>query len=151
MGVALSDYNPLFRFSLTLCVRLESVEAIKNQSLETPERYRDGTVSSLTQLEFLGLPAQPGAETKSEAKSEAQLADALGSVATMVGERVVPFFDEYRDLAALNRGLNPPGADLRELTWPPNRRAVFDGSNPPYRLMTGVITAHLAGDQAWTH
>src|SRR5436190_18399855 len=86
IGVALSDYNPLFRFSLTLCVRLEAVEAINNQSLDIAERYRDLTVSSLTQLEFLGLPAQPGAGVQWEAQSEAQLADVLGSVATLVGE-----------------------------------------------------------------
>ena len=148
LGVALWDYNPLFAFSLTMTVRLDAVQAIVNQFSGSPPPYHGITTTSLTQLEFFGLPADRG-RVEFRASSEPELASALPGVAALVRERVVPFFDEYRDIAALNRGLNPDGAELvTRLPWPPDRRA-FDASNQPYRAMAGAAVARLAGDPRW--
>ncbi|WP_020474756.1 hypothetical protein [Zavarzinella formosa] len=148
LGVALWNHNPLFAFSLTMTVRLDAVQAITNQHSGSPPQYHGITTTSLTQLEFLRLPAERG-KVEFRASSESELAAVLPGVATLVRERVVPFFDEYRDVAALNRGLNPDGAErVMQPTWPPDRRA-FDASNQPYRAMTGVAVARLAGDPRW--
>jgi hypothetical protein len=148
LGVALRNYDPLFVFSLTMTVRLDAVQAITNRYSGSPPRYHGITTTSLTQLEFLGLPAERG-KVEWRASSESELASVLPGVVTLVRERVVPFFDEYRDVAALNRGLNPDGAEqVTQLPWPSDRRA-FDASNQPYRAMAGVTVARLAGDQRW--
>jgi hypothetical protein len=81
-----------------------------------------------------------------EVSSEADLAATMPSILTMVRERVLPFFDEYRDIAAVNRGLNPEGAErVFRIVGFPDRRA-FDATNRPYRAMTGVVVAYLAND-----
>jgi hypothetical protein len=70
----------------------------------------------------------------------------MPGVLTMVRERVLPFFEEYRDIAAVNRGLNPEGAErVFRIVGFPDRRA-FDATNQPYRAMTGVAAAYLAND-----
>src|SRR5262245_34505623 len=60
LGVALWNYHPLFAFSLTMTVRLDAVQAIVNQFSGSPPRFHSITTTSLTQLEFLGIPAERG-------------------------------------------------------------------------------------------
>jgi len=146
LAISLVDYKPVFRFSLVCCTRLDAVEEITNRFSESPEKYHGETLTSMTQLEFFGLPAKPGAGVQYELKSEADASAVLPGVAALVRDRLLPFFEEYRDVAALNRGLNPAGAErLAEPRWPRDRRE-FDASNQPYRAMAGVAVAHLAGD-----
>lgn len=148
LGVALWNSNPLFEFSLNMTVRLDAVQVITNQYSGSPPQFHAITTTSITQLEFLGLPAVEG-NVEWRASSVPELAALLPSVVTVVRERVIPFFDEYRDVAALNRGLNPEGAErVIQLPWPPDRRT-FDASNQPYRAMAGVAVARLAGDHRW--
>jgi len=79
-------------------------------------------------------------------ESAAELAATTPGVLTMIRERVLPFFEEYRDVAAVNRGLNPEGAErLFRIVGFPDRRE-FDATNQPYRAMTGVAVAFLADD-----
>jgi hypothetical protein len=145
LGIALWDFNPLFKFSLCLNVRLDVVEEIVNRFSGSSPEYHGITMTSLTQLEFLGLPAVDG-RVEYRAASESELAAVLPGFSAMVRERVVPFFEEYKDVSSLNRGLNPVGAErVTELAWPPDRGA-FDATNQPYRAMSGMAVAHLAGD-----
>jgi hypothetical protein len=145
LGIALWDHDPLFDFSLNLCVRLEAVQEVVNQFSGSPPRYHEITLTSITQLEFLGVPAEARGVVFS-ASSESELAKVIGEAIEMVRNRVVPFFDEYRDVASINRGLNPEGAEsLTKPPWPHDRSA-FDATNQPYRSMAGVAVAHIAGD-----
>jgi hypothetical protein len=147
LGLPLVDYNPVFHFSFTLCMRFEAVQDITNRFSGSPPKYHSMTLTSITQLEFLGLPAKPGIGVDYEVSSEAELIAIMPGVLTMVGERVLPFFEEYRDIAAVNRGLNPEGAErVFRIVGFPDRRA-FDATNQPYRAMTGVVAAYLAKDQ----
>jgi hypothetical protein len=147
LGLPLVDYNPVFHFSFTLCMRFEAVQDITNRFSGSPPKYHSMTLTSITQLEFLGLPAKPGLGVDYEVSSEAELIAIMPGVLTMVGERVLPFFEEYRDIAAVNRGLNPEGAErVFRIVGFPDRRA-FDATNQPYRAMTGVVAAYLAKDQ----
>ena len=146
LGLPLVDYNPVFEFSLTLCIRLEPVQEITNRFSGSPAKYHSKTLTSITQLEFLGLSAEPGRGVRFRVASEEELTAALPGVLTMTRERVLPFFAEYRDIAAVNRGLNPEGAErVFRIAGFPDRRA-FDATNQPYRAMTGVAVAHLAHD-----
>jgi hypothetical protein len=145
-GLPLVDYNPIFEFSFTLCIRLEEVQDITNRFSGSPPRYHDVTLTSITQLEFLGLPSEPGRGVVYRVESESELTATVPGVLAMIRERVLPFFDEYRDIAAVNRGLNPEGAErVFQIAGFPDRRA-FDATNYPYRAMTGVAVAHLARD-----
>jgi hypothetical protein len=146
VGLPLVDYNPIFEFSFTLCIRLEAVQEITNRFSGSPPKYHSTTLTSITQLEFLGLPAEPGRGVKFHVKSEADLAAVMPGVLSIMRERVLPFFDEYRDIVAVNRGLNPEGAErVFRIVGFPDRRA-FDATNQPYRAMAGVAVAHLAND-----
>lgn len=145
LGVSLVDYNPIFQFSFTLCSRLEAVQEITNRFSGALPQYHSMTLTSITQLEFLGLTARQG-RVNFEVSSEAELVALMPGVITLVGERVLPFFEEYHDIAAVNRGLNPEGAErVFRIEGLPDRRA-FDATNQPYRSMTGITTAFLAND-----
>src|SRR5262245_48006827 len=111
LGLPLVDYNPIFHFSFTLCMRFEAVQDITNRFSGSPPKYHSMTLTSITQLEFLGLPAKPGIGVDYEVSSEAELMAVMPGVLAMVRDRVLPFFEEYRDIAAVNRGLNPEGAE----------------------------------------
>ena len=146
LGLPLVDYNPVFQFNFTLCIRLEAVQEITDRFSGSPPKYHSMTLTSITQLEFLGLPAKPGRGVKFEVSSEAELMAVMPGVLTMVRDRVLPFFDEYRAIAAVNRGLNPEGAErVFRIVGFPDRR-VFDATNQPYRAMTGLAAAYLAHD-----
>lgn len=144
LGLALFDYNPRFEFSLNLCTRIEAVQAITNPFIAAAPRYYAITLTSITQLEFLGVPAGSSQRVRWAAESESELAALLPAVARMVEERVLPFFDEYRDVAAINRGLNPAGAE--RISDRSANRSEFDATDLPYRAMTGVAIAHVARD-----
>jgi hypothetical protein len=137
----LVDFNPAFVFSFALGIRLEAVQEIINQ-FGYILRFYPTTLTSLTQLEFLGWPG-PG-HFRLRVTSDAELAASVPGFLTMVRDRVLPFFDEYRDLAAVNRGLNPEGAE-RVFRAVSDWRA-FDASQHPHRAMSGVAVAHLAQD-----
>jgi hypothetical protein len=146
LGLPLVDYNPVFQFSFTLCMRFDAVQDITNRFAGSPPKYHSMTLTSITQLEYLGLPAKPGSGVDFEVSSEAELMAVMPGVLAMVPERLLAFFEEYRDIVAVNRGLNPEGAErVFRIIGFPDRRA-FDATNQPYRAMTGVVAAYLAND-----
>jgi hypothetical protein len=145
-GLSIVDYNPIFEFSFTLCIRLEAVQEITNRFSGSPPKYHAMTLTSITQLEFLGLPADSGRGVRFHAESDAELIAVMPRVLEIVRERILPFFEEYHDIAAVNRGLNPKGSErVFRIVGLPDRRS-FDATNQPYRAMTGVAVAHLAND-----
>jgi hypothetical protein len=146
LGLPLYDYNPVFAFSLTLCTRLEAVQDIVNRFSGALPKYHSTTLTSITQLEFLGITPRSGQSVRFEMQSEAELAAVLPGVLELMAERVLPFFEEYRDLASLNRGLNPAGAEIAASGTSGYDRQAFDTTNQPYRAMTGVAVACLAQD-----
>jgi hypothetical protein len=142
---SLVDYNPVFRFSFSLCVRLDAVQRIVNQFSGSPLKYHDSAMTTLTQLEYFGMPPA-GSPVQYEVKSEQDLESVLPAVNALISTRVLPFFDEYRDLPSLNRGLNPEGMESRLEPIRFSDRREFDGSNQPYRAMNGVTVAYLSND-----
>lgn len=146
LNVALWDFRPTIEFSLVLCLRLDAVQAILHPHAGTDPRYHGITLTSITQLEHLGLIGEPGRGVLWRVTSEAELADALVAATAVVRERVLPFFDAHCDLASIHAALNPPGAErITEPVWPLDRR-VFDSTNPPYGAIAAVAAASLVGD-----
>ncbi len=147
LGLPLVDCNPVFKFSFTLCIRLEAVQEITNRFSGSPPKYHSMTLTSITQLEFLGMPPNPaGQGVNFQVESEAEFGAVIPGILMLMREQVLPFFEEYREVAAVNRGLNPQGAEgVFRIGSFPDRRA-FDATNQPYRAMTGVAVAHLAKD-----
>src|SRR5262245_25360569 len=74
LGLPLVDHSPVFEFSFTLCIRLEAVQEITNRFSGSPPKYHSTTLTSITQLEFLGVPAEPGRSVTFHVESEADLA-----------------------------------------------------------------------------
>jgi hypothetical protein len=145
LGVALWDYNPIVEFSLTMCVRLDAVQVIVNRFSGSPPKYHAETMTSITQLEHLGVRAEPGRGVRYRAESEPELLGAVVKVAGLIRERLIPFFDQHQDVASLDRGLNPCDDGASGPAWLSDRRS-FDATNQPYRAMAGVAVAYLAGN-----
>ena len=147
LNVSIADYNPEFHFSLPLVIRLDAVQEITNSFSGSPAKYHDITVTTITQMEHLGLPFNQGKSFAYRVKSESEFVSILPQVLDFVRNKVVPYFERYTTISAVNAGLNPPNAehDAVSIPWPPDARA-FDASNYPYRAMTAVVVAHLAND-----
>ena len=138
ISVALWEYHPEYQFTLTLCIRLDEVEALCHPFAETPPQYQAETLTSLTQLEHLGEAATlPGRGVIYRVTTEDELAAALIPVSRLVAEKVLPFLDRHTDLASLDAAMNPETAE------PPDRRA-FNSAYHPYRGMTALAAAYLA-------
>jgi hypothetical protein len=88
----------------------------------TKPEVRRGIVEVIT-------PVVRAAGFRFEKTSETIVRNIEGSRLPMVRDRFLPFFDEYRDVAAVNRGLNPEGA-ARVFRIVSDRRA-FDASSQP--------------------
>ncbi len=117
LGLPLVDYNPVFHFSFTLWYwPLRPSKILPTGSLDA-FKYHSMTLTSITQLEFFGLAAGPGNRVDFEVSSEPELMAVMPGVLTMVSERVLPFFQEYRDIAAVNRGLNPEVQSVFFASW----------------------------------
>ena len=145
LSIALWDHAPQFEFTVSMGIRLDEVEALMHPFAGTEERFRGETLTSLTQLEFLGLTGRPGRGVLFGGDDEANLHHAALALAQVVTERVLPFFDNYVDLRAVEAGLNPPGAEDLRVPIRQNDRSRFDDSNEPYRAMHGIATAYLMG------
>lgn len=124
-------------------VRLDIVEEFMHPFTRTDPRYQAETLTSLTQLEFLGFEEIPGRGVIFGGDSRETIEREAADLARIVREQVIPFFEEYRSLQAVEQGLNPTGAEaLTSPIWPEDRRR-FDGSIEPYRAMHGIATAYL--------
>jgi len=147
LSLAIIDCNPVFKFSLSLCVRLDSVQDITNKFSGAPVEYHETTLTSITQLEHLGLTPNTSHGAQFTVRSESELIAILPHLTEIVRSKVMPFFEKYITIDAINEGLNPPGAerDAFERPWPCGRQA-FDATNYPYRAMTAIVVAHLAKD-----
>lgn len=136
ISVAFWDYHPEYQFTLTLCIRLDEVEALCHPFAQTPPQYQAETLTSLTQLEHLGEVGVPGRGVIYRVTTEEELAAALLPLSRLVAEKVLPFLDRHTDLASLDAAMNPEAAEL------PDRRA-FNSAYHPYRGMTAIAAAYL--------
>jgi hypothetical protein len=126
--VPLWDYNPVFQFSVTAAIRIDAVEELFHRCSGAPPPYQKQSSTTLTQLSYFGQPAEL------EATSPAEVTAAAVRLAPVITGQILPFFDRYNDVAALDRSLNgggDPGLDSTQL---------------PSRALHWVAIGHLAGN-----
>lgn len=128
--VSLIDYKPKFIFSLTACIRLDEVENILHQFSGSPAKCHSMSYTTMTQLEyFTGITPSEFSVT-----TEAEVSSALGGLAGIVEEKIVPCFDECQDVRALNQMVNSD----------PANGVPFDSTQPPWGAAHAIIVARLA-------
>lgn len=144
-------------FGLVCCVAMDAVT-----SLLKP--FGGGTI--LTQLEHFGLePVRPYGVQLPIPSLEA-VGQTVGKAASVIRGQLLPYFDRYQTVAALDEALHGGGSEeeQRPQGWQgivarlrprPEaaatdewlaRRQAFDSSGPPYREMTALAIARLAGN-----
>jgi hypothetical protein len=128
LGLPLWDYNPEFEFSLNICIRLDAVEEVFHQFSGSPPKYHPLSFTIATHLEhFTGGPAKYKVSTAGDVTSVG------GALSGIIQDKIIPFFDEFKDVQALDRGVNrcQPG---------------IDKTRNPSGAMHAVILAHMAGN-----
>lgn len=86
-----------------------------------------------------------------ERRDESDLESVLDSVSATLREKTLPFLEVHRDVAALNAGCNPPGAedDHRRVGDEPfsvGDWQSFNAMGTPARQINALVLARLAGD-----
>jgi hypothetical protein len=128
-GLAIVDYAPEFRVSLVFSVRLDAVQAILDEAMETPEKYRAMRMTTYTILEHFF----PGEKVKQySVRSEEDIQSAVDALAPLLRCRILPLFDGLKDIVSLEAVLNS------------DEGRSFDRTNPPGRQMVSLLLARLA-------
>jgi hypothetical protein len=128
LGLPVWDYNPVFEFSLNICIRLDAVEDVFHLFSGSPPKYRAMSYTTITRLShFMGEPARFKVMTPDDAASVGHV------LSDVIRETILPFFDAYQDVQTLDRVVNgeSPGIDI---------------TLNPSGAMHAVILAHLAGN-----
>jgi hypothetical protein len=142
VGVALADYSPAYIFSLSLSTRLESVQSILNLFSGSPPRYHASTVTAITQLDYFSKKPK----TEYAVRTAADISSAILDLEPTVRERIIPFLDRHQDVMAWDKAVNSTSNDVCGGGTLSDRCDSVDNSNHPYRGMTAVVLAHLAGN-----
>ncbi|MDZ7363650.1 MAG: hypothetical protein ONB46_23475 [candidate division KSB1 bacterium] len=129
--VALWDYQPEFIFSLTMGVRLDAVEQVFHLFSGSPPKYQSMSMTTLTQLEYFTA----GKRKEYKISTEAEISTALDDLFKIVTEKVLPFFEKYRDVPSIEAAVNSGSLPTR-----------FDSTQLPAGAMHAVILAHLVGN-----
>jgi hypothetical protein len=133
LGLPLWDYNPEFEFSLNICIRLDAVEQVFHQFSGSPPKYHPMSFTTITRLEhFTGGPGKYKVSTAGDVTSVG------GALSGVIRDKIIPFFNEHKDVQALDRGVNrlQPGIDITQ---------------NPSGAMHAVILAHMAGNTDFDH
>ena len=102
IGVPFVDYNPQFKFSLFVTIRLNEVEEIANKFNAAPSKYHSETITFTAQLERF----MPGKDTHFMVTTEEDIKAAIASLKPVVQERIVPFLNETQSLQALANAID---------------------------------------------
>lgn len=126
LELPLVDYNPIFIFSLTICIRMESVEEVFNMFSGLPSKYYSTTMTTITRLESF-----TGNQGEYKVVAAEDIASAGRVLSAVIRDKILPFLNHHQDIAALDKAVNRehPG---------------IDSTQNPTGAMHSVILAHLA-------
>jgi hypothetical protein len=131
IGFSLVDWNPQFKVSLVFTIRLEEAEKTLHAVLKTPPKYQAMTITTATLLDYFF----PGERDKEFTVTTPEgIAAVATELAPHLRDRIMPFLDAHQDAKSLDAVMNSEAG------------ASFDQRNPPYRQMSSLILAHLAGN-----
>lgn len=130
LGVPLWDYKPIFKFSLNVGIRLESVEAMFHKFSGTSPELQPLNYTVVTRLDYFApdIPKQIHVTSKAEVES------VFVNLSTVIRDRIIPFLDRHKDLTSLDALANPDEE-------PPVK---FDITRNPAGAMHAIILAYLA-------
>jgi hypothetical protein len=131
LGLPLWDYNPFFEFSLNICVRLDAVEEIFHQFIDSAPKYHAMSFTTITRLEYF-----TGGSGRYKVSTATDVEAAGDILSTVIRDKIVPFFNAHQDVQALDRAVNcqVPGIDITQ---------------NPSGAMHAVILARLAGNKVF--
>jgi hypothetical protein len=131
LGLPLLDYNPEYQFSLNVCIRLDAAEEIFHQFSGSPPKYHSMSETTITGLEY--FTGRPAMSTYNVSTAD-DVASAGRVLSVVIRDKIIPFFNEYQDLSAVDRAVNcqQPG---------------IDKTQNPSGAMHAVILARLAGNK----
>lgn len=111
LGLPLLDYNPEFIFSLNICIRLDAVEEIFNLFSGVAPKHHSTTTTTITRLEYF-----TGGRGEYEVTTPEDVASAGGILSLVIRDKIIPFFNEHKDVQALDRAVNSeyPGIDITQ-------------------------------------
>jgi hypothetical protein len=128
--IPLADYQPVFIFSLVVCVRIDEAARIFQRFTGMDPRYFPETVSSITQLKyFFGVDKKEYRVTAIQ-----DISAAMDDLAPVLAQKILPMLDDCIDVRRLDIKLNSgafPG---------------FDSTNLPAAALNSLIVARLAGN-----
>ena len=99
VGLPLWDYRPEFQFSLNICIRLYAVEEVFHQF--SGSRNHSSSFTTMTRLEYFA-----GARAKYKVTTAEDVTSAGIGLASVIRDKIIPFFDENKDVKALDRTVN---------------------------------------------
>ncbi len=77
----------------------------------------------------------------------ADISHALLDLTPVLQGKVIPFLDQHQDVSSWDKAVNSKGNDVcGDGSLLADRCESVDNSNHPYRGMTAVVLAHLAGN-----
>jgi hypothetical protein len=106
IGIVLYDYNRTFQFqfSFVTCVRIDRVEAIRHLIYETASKYHG--MSDTLMMPFRLFSKGP---PTFEVNTESEIKTAMSDLIPTFHQHIFPFLARYRDIAALDQGMNRDG------------------------------------------
>jgi hypothetical protein len=142
IGLALTDHNPTYIFSLSLSTRLESVQSVLNLFSGSPPRYHADTLTAITHLDYFSKKPK----TEYTVRTAADISDAIRDLEPTVAREIIPFSDQHQDVVAWDKAVNSTTNNLFGGGTLDDRCNSVDSSNHPSRGMTAVVLAHEAGN-----
>lgn len=123
------DYNPMYDFSLNICVRFDAVEEIFHKFSGALPKHHGLSYTAVPSLKFFTKGA-----AKFRVTTPDEITAAVKVLSSVLLHEVIPFFDAHNDLPALEKFVNSEHPEAETM-------------NHPARAMHAVILAHLAGNK----
>ena len=101
IGIAIVDYKPKFKFSLTVSVRIDKVEDIIHLFSGSPPEYHKASSTFNCAMQRFTSP-----ETEFEILTDADLKTKLSYLTLVANDQIVPFLDQNNDLETLAKAMN---------------------------------------------
>lgn len=142
--------STLAEIRMVVSVRLDAVERARCRTLGLG-LPAPGAITTRTGLHIIASGTATGARGFWTIETKDDLEGVVDSVRSTVQEKALPFLEAHRDVAALNAGCNPPGAENDHRPVGHESFSVgdwqrFNAMGTPARQIHALVLAHLAGD-----
>lgn len=131
VSIAVYDFRPEFHSEITLCTRLDAVEDVLHEVLDTPQKYRSASYTVQTPL----ASVVGEASAKWRVSTPEHVSTAMDEGGPSLCTDVLDFFDRNCTVSALHHAINVE-------RWPH-----FDNQNDPIKSMRALIVACQAGSK----